>query len=263
MICSIKNLKSGIGKYQRYVYRKRHPWRPDFHDTFYRNVTNHLLSTGNLGSSSVGAYYPSNHKGPTLWGDLIAELNYWKALRGRGYNLNYFIHFNYAGLNRCMQFLPSYNPKTPMALNSILPPPPLLNLFVGALMIKPTKQPSIVFASKLCHLILPWEFPVWDREFVGNDWRDELEDQFKKEIEEAYEDLDKVSLGKYNKWKNMVVEYFVYRYVILKDWDSLSSPQKQQLQNTLSSSAHCPRSGKSKSLWKDFPYRTKIPELCI
>lgn len=238
-----------------------HPkWRQDLHNTFYSQVTHAVKIAGGFGGASVGAYHAANALGPLVWHDIVLELQTWKALRPQptaAFNeppglpaLEIAYHAFGAGL-----------PYTPLPVGPA-PQPVISTLFNSAAALKVVQQPSAVFASKCCHMILPWEFPVWDNAFVGNNNATRIQ------MIEALDDWEElnhqtaVRLGNaLGKAQLYPTNYWTYREFILTAWDTLPAPDKAILIAQLNAAIAPP--GAPNPVWAHFPYRTKIPELCL
>lgn len=250
LITSI-NLKRGIGRF----LSSKTKWRRDFHNQFYSTVTASVFATKSVSSPSVGGYYFPGSKGPTLWHDIIAELGFWKALRGAG-----AFKTSLAGKAHIVNgLLPPFAPPSiaPYSLMGSLG-----TLFKSTLSLKPTKSKSPVFASKLCHMLLPSEFPIYDGMFIG-----------KSPTARAS------MLGCLAGWPNLPptvasllqaglsipksrpLSYDTYRVFVLCAWDTLPAPQQALLKGVLDTYINA--SGIAPAIWQHFPYRTKIPELCL
>lgn len=91
-------------------------------------------------------------------------------------------------------------------------------------LLKPTRQPSIVFTSKLCHFMLPNVFPVVDKAAVGSPFS-------------SYR------------------EYFCY---VQHDWSTLSAETASELQESL---RRLIADAGNEPLARDYPFANKITEL--
>lgn len=237
-----------------------HPkWRKDFHNLFYSTITQTCKMTGNFGCPSAASYKPAGHYGPTIWHDTVGELQYWKALRP--YANKYFISSpRVATLQNAYASIGIGLPYPPVPVANP-PQSSIKDLFVSAEALKPLSKPSAVFPSKCCHMLCPWEFPVWDNSFAGNVSATRLK---MLRALKSWPDLDvstKTSMTKKLLSKaGPSDDYWTYREFILLAWDTLPSPNKTTLiaimdKTIMTSSAH--------PVWRHYPYRTKIPELCL
>lgn len=242
------NLNSGIKKFLS------HPrWRKDFHNLFYTNVTSSIQTTGNLSSPSVGAYFQRGKYGPDLWYDIIGELSFWKALRPSpisGFTSHLGLpnlQSQYGALKAALtgaSHFPVANPFQPQ----------IINLFNAAMGLKPR---SIVFASKCCHMLVPWEFPISDGKFSGiNLCREKMVSAL-----EDWNDLDQSTRSQIGSTlQSSNFNYWSYRHFILTAWDTLPAAQKNQLIQILNRAILFPGMG---PVWNSYPYRTRISELCL
>lgn len=248
------NLANGITNFLN------HPnWRQDFHNKLYSQVTNAAKLAGSFNGLSVGSYKPASHYGPTLWHDIVGELQYWRALRPYP-NRNFTSPPGLPVLDAAYAALPAGLPYA--ALPAANPPqPPIQKLFFAAAKIKKGTSPSVVFASKCCHMLLPWEFPIWDNAFAGNtgstrqkmvsalgDWTG---------LAPAIANPLRVALGGHQVYP---ANYWTYREFILLAWDTLPLANQAALIKQMDAAI---LAGGAPAVWMQFPYRTKIPELCL
>jgi hypothetical protein len=237
-------------------------WRSDFHNRFYANVTGALHQSAGLAGSSVGGYVTRRgvllwqcrlNAGGVLWGDMLHELTYWKALRP--FKRSHFAAMPLA-LKSAFSALPPgvagrrFPPALPI-------PHSLRTLFDTAQVLKPAKGISAVFPSKCCHMLVPWEFPIWDNQFVGNTSKS------RRVMLESLEDWIELpsSVRKSIGSRLTKPDYWCYREVLLQAWDTAPAPLKSQLQAQLNQAIL--NSGIGHPVWGHYPYRTKIPELCL
>jgi hypothetical protein len=206
-----QNLGAGIQKFLN------HPkWRQDFHNLFYTNVTAAVKRTASISVPSVGAYVPAGTYGPTTWHDIVFELRFWRAMRP----LKRALFFNHPGLpnlQAAYAVIGAGLPYSPM-LAANPPQSQIKDLFDNAAVLKPVNNNSPVFASKCCHMILPWEYPVWDNEFVGNTSARMLEslDDWGNLNAESRQCLSKCLRQKRP-------DYWCYRYYLLLAWGYFAS----------------------------------------
>jgi hypothetical protein len=236
-----------------------HPkWRQDFHNRFYANATAAVKSAGSVLVASVGAYKPAGNYGRTAWHDIVFELWFWRALRPHS-TAFFHAHPLLGSLNAAYARIGGRLPYIPIpAANP--PQTPLFNLFNAAAALKNVATASPVFPSKCCHMLLPWEFPIWDNQFAGNTGTTRIK---MLEALEGWESLDQEIRQKLTACLNAKKpDYWCYRYFILLAWDTLPIAQQTVLIKQLNTAiaAPAPLGG---TPWPNFPYRTKIPELCL
>jgi hypothetical protein len=236
------NLASGIS-----AFRGNSHWRRDFH--------NH--QPAGLGGNSVGGYVTSQgvmswnsglHSGGSLWDDMLHELTFWKALRP-------FPTARFAVMPSALQN--AFSALTPGLTGRQFPHAlptshPLRTLFDSAQILKPTAKHSAVFPSKGCHMLAPWEFPIWDNEFAGNTSRS------RGRMIEALDDWIELPSSERKSIGSRLTkpDYWCYREVLLLAWDTAPAALKSQLQGQLNRAI-------GSRVWAHYPYRTKIPELCL
>jgi hypothetical protein len=248
------HLCTGIKKFSS------HPkWRQDFHNRFYTNVTAAIKSAGSVLLPSVGAYKPAGCYGPTVWHDIVFELWYWRALRPHP-TAFFHTHPLLAPLNAAYAHIGGGLPYRPLPVANP-PQTQLFNLFTAAAALKPVATASAVFPSKCCHMLLPWEFPIWDNQFAGNTGTTRMK------MLEALEDWKCLDQEKRQKLitclKAKHPDYWCYRYFLLLSWDTLPIAQQTVLINQLNAAILAAPAPLGVTSWSHFPYRTKIPELCL
>lgn len=255
-ILNSTNLANGITQ-----FRVR-AWRDDFHHELYLKLSQTAyLSSNFLTAPSVGCYRQQNYLGPSLWGDLVAELQCWKALRPHPSS-----RFLTGNANQLTSLLTTYKPLqtglpySPLPVTTT-PNASLRDFFMAAAGLKPLATPSAVFPSKCCNFLLPWEFPIYDRAFVGQN----------------SQTISKMKLalhtwhGLPQKWKTYFQTnlrrrispydlYWAYRNFILLAWDTLPKAVETQLICQLSKEISL---ATGQPVWPHYPFRTKIPELCL
>jgi hypothetical protein len=256
---TIDRLDNGIAE-----FRKHPRWRPDFHNQFYANVTGKLHQSGSLGPPSAGGYKiqkgetkwavpnPSNS---SLWDDIVDELSCWKALRP---------HRKSDFANVPGELVSAYSkdgpPRVTQEEPGVLPKcHPLKRLFEEAQKLKRTEASSAVFPSKLCHMLVPWEFPIWDNSFAGN--KSHTREAMKNALEGWTELSKDTRKSIYDCLDSRPPDYWCYRAVIVISWDTASQDLKKQLKMKLDEAVL--KSPMGKKVWENYPYRTKIPELCL
>jgi hypothetical protein len=238
----------------------RHPkWRQDFHNRFYANVTAAVKSTGSVLVPSAGAYKPAGYYGPTAWHDIVFELWHWRALRPHP-TAFFHAHPLLVPFNAAYAHIGGGLPYKPLPVANP-PQTQLSNLFTAATALKPVATTSAVFPSKCCHMLLPWEFPIWDNQFAGNTGTTRLK---MLEALESWKCLDPEIRQKLTSClKSKHPDYWCYRYFILLAWDTLPIAQQTVLINQLNAAILAAPAPLGVAPWPHFPYRTKIPELCL
>ena len=237
-----------------------HPkWRQDFHNTLYSNVTGAAKLAGGFVGPSVGAYHAATKFGPSLWHDIVGELQSWKALRPCRTD-PFLAHALLPELGEAYAVFGDFLPYATQPVTH-LPLANIQDLFQAAAALKVADRPSAVFPSKCCHMLLPWEFPIWDNSFAGNTGTtrqkmvDSLDgwDDFAPEIAQQLKEALAEGLGYPH-------DYWIYREFILRAWDTLPAANQAVLIAQLNNAIIA---GGAPAVWGHFPYRTKIPELCL
>jgi hypothetical protein len=145
-IVTMDNLKAGIAEFKR-----RWPGESDFNNRLY---------------GEFGALRNSGH---LKWGRLVDELSAWKALRTSrpGYTKDWYLA---RGEEPCRHMLllasqirSAHSGRDPDITET--GPEELREMFGIAVGIKGAASP--VFASKLCHFLMPSAFPVADQDMLG------------------------------------------------------------------------------------------------
>ena len=248
------NLAAGIANFMR------HPkWRQDFHNTFYSNVTNTAQLARGFAGPSVGSYKSARHYGPSLWHDIVGELQFWKALRPHPRAI-----FNAPlGLRALSAAYTVFGAGLPYATLPVAHPPqaPIQNLFQAAAALKVAGRPSAVFPSKCCHMLLPWEFPIWDNSFAGNTGTT------RQKMVDSLDGWDGFAPAMARRLRTAFgghlgypANYWTYREFILLAWDTLPLANQAVLIQQMNAAIIA---GGAPVVWPHFPYRTKIPELCL
>ena len=247
-------LASGISKF----LSSKTKWRADFHNRFYSTVTDKVMVARSVSGPSAGGYYAAGSKGPTLWDDIIAELGFWKALRGAG-ALKASLASNGHIPNGLLLSFPSPSSQSiaPYSLSGALG-----SLFITALSLKPAKNGSPVFASKLCHMLCPSEFPIYDGKFIGRSTHARF-NMLKSlsgwsSISPAIASALQTGLSIP---QNQPLSYDIYRTFVLSAWDTLPTSKQSVLKLALDKAIIA--GGFKNPIWAHYPYRTKIPELCL
>lgn len=246
-------LKKGV-----WIYLSSKKWRPDFHNRFFSTVTASVTATKSVTGLSVGGYgYSPGSIGPTLWDDIVEELKHWKALRPSLSKTS--LNSRASTIN---VVIPSLPPPTSLSIPPYGSTGPLGSLFSSALSLKPTKCKSPVFASKLCHMICPSEFPIYDGKFIGKS------QTARASMLNALAGWVGLPPAVATSLKNGLcipksrpLSYDTYRVFVLCAWDTLPAPQQALLKGVLDT--YIKASGIASAVWPHFPYRTKIPELCL
>jgi hypothetical protein len=234
-------------------------WRRDFHNHFYTNITNPMKMAGGYAGPSAGAYFSAGRYGPTFWHDIIGELGFWKALRPHPI-ATFKSPVGLPGLTTAYHAIGAGLPHRPLL--PVANPPQILisNLFNAAIALKPSNGPSVVFASKCCHMLLPWEYPISDGKFSGV----KITVQKMLDALEAWDDLSHQTRGTLTTVlgnpKSTGNIYWSYRQFILLAWDTLPPANQAALISILDAAILAAGMG---PVWVYYPYRTRIPELCL
>jgi hypothetical protein len=212
-------------------------------------VTAAVKAAANLSVPSPGAYASPGKYGSTAWHDIVFELWFWRAIRPFK-SVSFYNHPCLPTLQTAYASIGVGLPYLPVQVASP-PQPQIKNLFDAAASLKMVGNKSPVFPSKCSHMIMPWEFPVWDNKFVGNtsgrmlvslnDWPD-LDVQNRLFLSHCLQ--------------QRFQDYWCYRHYLLLAWDTLPIQQQNALIKQLNATM-------SQNPWQFFPYRTKIPELCL
>jgi hypothetical protein len=246
------NLRRGIAN-----FLSRRKFRRDFHNRFYANVTACVKTTANICTPSPGGYHSAGHFGSSVWDDIGAELSHWNAWRSPKPSSSppviTGLRAAYAAIGGGLPYLP---------LPAANPPQPQLRaLFIAAAALKPVANASPVFPSKCCHMLLPWEFPIWDNKFAGNT---SATRQKMCGALNGWPDLDQATRQKLTTCLSKKhPDYWCYRYFILLTWDTLPIAQQTVLIKQLNAAILAAPAPLGIAPWPHFPYRTKIPELCL
>jgi hypothetical protein len=250
-LLTVRNLNVGIQN-----FRAHSKWRQDFHNRLYSLATAAAKTAATFAVPSTGIYWLAGRHGPTVWNDISHELNYWKALRNGT--------FTPAALPALANAYAVFGSGLPYAqLPSTWPPPAQIqNLFAAAAALKPTRNISAVFPSKCCHMLLPWEYPVWDNLFSGKPSQAKIMGHL-----DNWHDLDPSIIRRVRAAVRRGLDYWTYREFLLLSWDTLPAAGQAALQAILDREILAGGAGLVQQPvlppWDFYPYRTKIPELCL
>lgn len=145
-IVTMANLEGGIAE-----FRRRWPGESDFHNRLYQELI------------------VKREAGQLTWSRLVDELSAWGALRTSisGQNTSWYLErgekpFRYmlVLVNQIQSAHAGHDPDI-----TETHPEELLEMFEVAIGIKGTSRP--MFASKLCHFLMPSAFPVADEKMLG------------------------------------------------------------------------------------------------
>jgi hypothetical protein len=242
-LLTLSKLTAGINKFQA-----RPRWRRDFHNDFYATVTDAIRVSGTICAPSPRQMSPP---GTNTWDDVVKELSFWKALRPLT-QAHFLTHSGRSALDKVYSFFGKGHPYKPLPA-MLNPQNPVVTIFREAQKLKPVNNRSPVFPSKCCHMLLPWEFPVWDGNFIGPSARHKMIQAI-----EEWKDLDPETSRILRKNIQSGANYWCYRAFLLTAWDTAAPSLQSQLIATLNRAMP-----KNTCVWTHFPYRTKIPELCL
>ena len=200
-ICTPANLKRGMK-----AFLEHKDWPRDFHVEFYCKLRK----------------WQQDGLTQDWWDKIIDELGHWKAIRPKSPGDIRKVAKKRKSLDRMKESLSGIHAKDIASCdwNDIA------GLFAVAHKIKETKSESFVFASKLCHFILPKVFPTYDKGAL----------QFPRPSYEAYWQYCQ------EQWKNCT------------DKKELKQLLRQKIMQNPDIKA---------SYLKEYPWVAKITELCI
>lgn len=232
---TLPNLQNGIA-----VWRSKCHWPQDFHNNLYNKL--------------IPIWRTPQATSTNDWSEVVNELAKWRVFRGqKGNGKHNILRHGSIPSNLCTALVNLNGQPLPIPIS---PHQSMVyQMFNQASALRPTSTNSPVFPSKLCHLLHPWEFVVWDNQMIGHKSR-----QFWSTHLANWSGLNshQINLLCTHLRAN---DYWRYRVFLLMAWDTASFCLKQQLISQLNNDIL--KLNPSATIPPNYPYRTKIPEICL
>lgn len=232
---TLHNLQNGIA-----VWKSKCHWPQDFHNDLYNKF--------------IPIWKTPTSTSPNDWSDVVNELAKWRVFRGqKGNGKRNILNHGSIPRNLCTAIVNLNSLSIPISLGTHQST--IDQMFHEASILRPTRTNSPVFPSKLCHLLHPSEFVVWDNQMIGHKNR-----QFWGTHLANWSGLNS---HQFNLLRTHLIsnDYWRYRTFLLMAWDTASNSLQQQLISQLNN--EITKSNPHAIITPDYPYRTKIPEICM